>query len=211
MHGPHQGTAVTATARPRQRPPPALPPPLWVASFFVKGADAGGPGQATPSRAGAAAARGAGRGVGGVWRASAVGARSPGGTKHWPAWPPSAAHRMSPQTRRPGWKSAADKREARCRQGCPSQAGGRPSGGAVPEPGSGGGRRGRCARARQGVRPSGALCPSQAGGEAVRGGGKVCPQAGCTQTLPPGPHRWPGLGERGGLWNFLEDARNVRS
>lgn len=94
VHGPHQGPAVTATARPCQRPPPALPPPLW-----------------------AGCRRRAEPGSGRAWRASVACARSPGGTEHWPAWLPSAAHRMNPQTRRPGWRSAADRREARCHQG----------------------------------------------------------------------------------------------
>lgn len=46
-----------------------------------------------------------------------LGARSPGGTEHWPAWPPSAAHSTRPQTRCPVWKCAADRREACCGYG----------------------------------------------------------------------------------------------
>lgn len=52
------------------------------------------------------------------------GTRSPGGTEHWPAWPPSAAHSTSPQTRCPRWRSAADRREACCHHGPQDQVGG---------------------------------------------------------------------------------------
>lgn len=57
------------------------------------------------------------------------GTRSPGGTEHWPAWPPSAAHSTSPQTRRPRWRSAADRREACCHHGPQDQVGGCRGGG----------------------------------------------------------------------------------
>lgn len=145
VHGPHQGTTVShCPSLPASAACPSSPSVGGLA--FREGCRHGGPGQATPSWAGAAAAWGAGRGVGGVWRASAVGARSPGGTKHWPAWPPSAAHRMSPQTRRPGWKSAADEREARCRQGSQTRQRGEAAGG-----GGGGGC--GCARGRAAPRP----------------------------------------------------------
>lgn len=115
---PRQTHVARPTTGHRCQPLPILPAlpaacpssPLWAASGWGR-VQTPGARPSHPLQGRAAAAWGAGRGVKGVWRASA-GAPPPVGQSACLA--SSAAHRMSPQTRAQVWKSAADAREARC-------------------------------------------------------------------------------------------------
>lgn len=125
MHGPCQNTAGTATANSCWCSLPTFP---WLCWGPHSASQVQALGEAKPSRLRQGLQTGGGLEAkltpewrAGSGRASAVGcgpgARSPGGTEHWPAWLPSAAHSMRPQTRRPGWRSAVDRKEACCRHG----------------------------------------------------------------------------------------------
>lgn len=125
MHGPCQNIAVTATADSCWCSLPTFPCLCWGPH---SASQVQALGEAKPSRLRQRLQTGGGLEAkltpewrAGSGRASAVGcgpgARSPGGTEHWPAWLPSAAHSTRPQTRRPGWRSAVDRKEACCRHG----------------------------------------------------------------------------------------------
>lgn len=146
LHLPGKPTCTAHAEAPMLQPlpvPVCCPPstPLLLASSCGCGTSAG---EAKPSHPlqgleteGSLRSEAHARGAGGVQVSVCCGrcdpgTRSPGGTEHWPAWPPSAAHSTSPQTRCPRWRSAADRRKACCHHG-PQTRSGAPGTGGLPQ------------------------------------------------------------------------------